>query len=151
MMISAYGLGDTVPTSALYPIPQNSVLEYLAAGGMSYSGGLGQVTQANPNAGTYSDINCPTACWWLGNGLDMSTLGQECWPCHNTCLAGTIWDTTNLVCSASPATANQVTPVTAQSPLDITLQTFGQTFSSAVPWLIGGAVLIFALPLLLRR
>lgn len=56
----------------------------------------------NPNAGTYSDINCPTSCWLLGNGLDMSILGQECWPCHNICPSGSIWDTANNVCSGNP-------------------------------------------------
>jgi len=80
--------------------------------------GLGQLAaafQANPDAGTYDDINCPTSCFVLGNVLDMTVLGQECWPCHNVCPAGTVWDTTNLVCSATPATVNSVAPVTQNS------------------------------------
>src|SRR5579872_4747239 len=64
--------------------------------------GLAAAVNPNPYAGTYSDISCPTSCWLLGNGLDMSILGQECWPCHNICPTGQKWDTTALACSANP-------------------------------------------------
>lgn len=62
--------------------------------------GMGAVATSNPYPGTYSDVNCPTSCFLLGNGLDMSILGQECWPCHNLCPAGTGWDAAALACDA---------------------------------------------------
>jgi hypothetical protein len=95
--------------------------------------GLGSATQANPNAGTYSDLNCPTSCFVLGNVLDMSILGQECWPCHNVCPPGTVWDTSGLVCSSNPAVPNPVVPTTQNdqpppTPVDCT-QVWNQYFS----------------------
>ena len=113
--------------------------------------GLGQVAQANPNAGTYSDINCPNSCYVLGNVLDMSILGQECWPCHNVCPAGTVWDTTNLQCSANPTTTNTVVPTVPQSPTDVTIQNLQQLLGNMGPWVIGGIALIVILPLILKR
>jgi hypothetical protein len=109
--------------------------------------GLGQVAQANPNAGTYSDLNCPTSCFVLGNGLDMSILGQECWPCHNTCPAGTVWDTTNLQCSASPASVNPVVPVTPANPF----QPFLDSIGNYLPWVVIGLVAIVVLPVVLKK
>jgi len=81
-------------------------------------GGLGQsiissiegaITGTGPTgttAGTFADPNCPFSCWVFGNILDTEVLGQECWPCGNVCPSGQSWDTTNLVCSANPATTN---------------------------------------------
>jgi hypothetical protein len=85
----------------------------LPKSGMS---GLG----ASANAGTYSDPNCPFSCFVLGNGLDMAVLGSECAPCHNICPTGTVWDTTNLVCSSTPAAVNPMTPVSAAGSSDAT-------------------------------
>ena len=113
--------------------------------------GFGQVAQANPQAGTYSDLNCPNSCFLLGNVLDMSILGQECWPCHNVCPAGTVWDTTALACSATPQTTNPVVPTVPQSALDVTLTNLQQTIGTIAPWLIGGLVLILVVPMLLRK
>lgn len=71
---------------------------------MSYvNQGLGAV---DPNAGTYEDPNCPFYCWSVGNLLDMELFGQNCWPCHNVCPPGQSWDTTNNVCSGTPASSN---------------------------------------------
>lgn len=61
----------------------------------------------NPYQGTYSDVNCPTRCWVLGNGLDTAILGVTCWPCHNVCPTGTIWDTKNQKCATTPEEVNQ--------------------------------------------
>ena len=112
-------------------------------------GDLRAATQANPNAGTYYDINCPTGCYVLGNVLDMSILGQECWPCHNTCPSGTVWDTTALACSGTPATTNPVVPATVNdepppTPTDCTTF-FNEYFNpqcggSEYPLIIGGAL-----------
>lgn len=64
---------------------------------------------ANPDAGTFSDVNCPWWCWVLGNGID-TAVSSQCFPCGNVCPAGSIWDTTNLTCSATPVTSNTGTP-----------------------------------------
>ena len=74
-------------------------------GGLRGVGGVGATAPTNPYPGTYDDINCPFSCWLLGNGLDISILGQECWPCHNICPSGTGWDTSTLTCDAAGATA----------------------------------------------
>lgn len=66
---------------------------------------------ANPYPGTYSDVNCPTKCYLAGNLLDTSLFGQDCWPCHNICPVGSVWDTANLVCSGSPEATNPQSPV----------------------------------------
>lgn len=119
---------------------------------------LGTCAQANPNAGTYSDLNCPTSCFLLGNGLDMSMLGQECWPCHNVCPPGTCWDTGALQCSATPGTVNPVTPVTqtdapAPAPVDCS-GTWNSMFNSqcggsTLPLTIGGIAIVAILAVVL--
>jgi len=114
--------------------------------------GLGQtlVAPGNPNGGTYSDINCPGTCYMLGNVLDMAILGNRCWPCHNVCPAGTVWDTTNLVCSANPASVNPVTPASSQDtgngvPQDVCSQALGMscmTLGIFAAILVAGLVLV---------
>jgi hypothetical protein len=116
---------------------------------MSYARrGMGAIAQANPYAGTYSDLNCPTSCWALGNGLD-SILGSMCWPCHNACPPGTIWDTANNACSGSPSAPNPIVPVTdtGAPPVDCStwwnqytnVQCGGSTYT--LPLVLGGALL----------
>jgi hypothetical protein len=58
----------------------------------------------NPKAGSYSDVNCPWWCLLPGGSNDSG----PCYPCSNTCPAGTNFDTTNYVCTANPATTNCV-------------------------------------------
>jgi hypothetical protein len=57
----------------------------------------------NANPGTFWDVNCPAYCIVGGTGLFG---GNDCWPCSNVCPSGTNFDTTNSVCSATPATTN---------------------------------------------
>lgn len=148
------GVGDFVPTLSMYQFPQNSVLEYAAAGGVNYSGGLtglGDVAQPQPNAGTFSDVNCPTSCWFTG-GVTGDLFGrQACWPCYNLCPAGSVWDTTALACSQAPATTSPTVPVTEQSPTVTAIQATGQALGSMMPWVVIGLVALVALPLVLRR
>lgn len=68
--------------------------------------GFGQTgpNLANPYAGTFQDVNCPSWCFVLGNGVD--NLFAACTPCYSVCPAGQIWDTTNDVCSANPVSSN---------------------------------------------
>lgn len=60
------GLGDDVPTSAMYPIPQNSVLAYWESGGISNEGGL-----TGLGCGCGGKCGCSDGC-----GSGMSGLGQ---------------------------------------------------------------------------
>jgi hypothetical protein len=73
---------------------------------------------SNPDAGTFMDVNCPWWCYVLGNGID-TAVSSACFPCGNICPAGTIWDTTNYVCSATPKTSNTSTPSTGVPPTSI--------------------------------
>lgn len=102
------GVGDFVPTLAMYQFPQNSVLEYEAAGGISYGGGLTGLGGLGTSMfcpvavpGTDCDPNCPSWCAFVPLSSDMSL---SCWPCSNVCPTGQQWDTTNLKCSATPTT-----------------------------------------------
>jgi hypothetical protein len=178
-------LGDFAPAAAMYPIPQNSVTAAVQAGllpsaptlglsvsdvnsgpvafvnpgaGVSGLGGLGACSQADPYPGTFSSINCPTSCWLLGNGLDMELLGQECWPCGNTCPSGTCWDTTALACSGTPATTNAVVPTNLDSspvptPIDCTSVwnqlTNAQCGGSSLPIILGGVAIVAILGIVL--
>lgn len=95
---------------------------------------LGACSQADPNAGTYDSVNCPTSCFVLGNVLDTTILGQECWPCHNVCPPGTCWDTSALQCSGTPSATNPVIPSTQNDappppPVDCT-STWSQLFNN---------------------
>lgn len=141
--------------------------------------GLGDVAQSNPTPGTYYDLNCPNSCYLLGNVLDTSILGAECWPCHNVCPAGTVWDTAALRCSSAPGSTNPVVPVTEQSPAVTVAQSkcaagggtwdpVGQACSCTgwdptsmtcspiapylqyIPWIVGGIALLAITPLLLN-
>lgn len=97
-------------------------MPYLPKGARIRRGrGMGQVLTnvANPYPGSYSDVNCPTFCFLLGNGLDMA-VSQSCWPCHNICANGTAWDSTQDTCVATPGAvagvANLVTPAGTTNP-----------------------------------
>ena len=128
--------------------------------------GMGAATQANANAGTYSDINCPGSCYLLGNVLDMSILGQECWPCHNVCPSGTVWDTAAMACSSNPSAPNPVTPTTQDSsdPATACAAAFGtydpntgvcttitSQLGTYLPWILGGLALLMLAPLATSR
>jgi hypothetical protein len=121
--------------------------------------GLGACAQSNPSAGTYDDINCPTSCFLLGNALDMSVLGQECWPCHNVCPPGTCWDTTGMLCSATPSATNPTIPTTVNdapvpAPVDCT-STWNTMFnpqcggSTTALMMIGGIAIVALLGVVL--
>lgn len=115
--------------------------------------GLGACAQTDPNPGTFSSINCPTSCFVLGNVLDTTILGQECWPCGNVCPSGTCWDTTNLQCSATPATTNGVVPTTvndapAPAPVDCTSiwnSMFNSQCGGSTTFLMIGGIAVVAL------
>jgi hypothetical protein len=144
-------MGDLLPTVSMYQFPENSVLAALRAGNLSFQSGLGDVAQPQPNAGTFSDVNCPTSCWFTG-GVTGDLLGrQACWPCYNLCPAGTVWDTTALACSATPATTSPTVPVVQQSPGVSAIQAAGQALGSYLPWVVVGLVALVALPMVLRR
>lgn len=119
--------------------------------------GLGACSQSDPNPGTFSSINCPGSCWWLGNALDTAILGQECWPCGNVCPPGTCWDTTALACSATPTTTNSVVPVTQNdaappAPVDCSTTwnqlTNSQCTISTGVYVMGGVAALAAMLLL---
>jgi len=63
------GLGDDVPTSAMYPIPQNSVLASYESGGSSYQGGVPNLSGLGCGCG--GKCGCSDGC-----GSGMSGLGQ---------------------------------------------------------------------------
>jgi hypothetical protein len=112
--------------------------------------GLGATcTQTDPSPGTVSSINCPDWCLAVAWLADLGYMPQSCWPCSNACPSGYCWDTTNLVCSATPATT--VTPVTqgAGAPpaaVDCTQMwnqlTNSQCGASSTPLIIGGVVIL---------
>lgn len=136
--------------------------------------GLGAVAQAgNPNAGTYYDINCPNRCYVMGNVIDTSLpsflgFGNKCWPCHNVCPPGTVWDTNVDGCSAAPVAPNPVVPITELTP-DQACAASGGTYDpntgfcapptpldtsvsklvGYIPWVVGGLVAMTVLPALL--
>jgi hypothetical protein len=140
--IGVRGIGDTVPTSMMYQFAPNSVLQ---------AAGLGDVAQPQPNAGTFSDVNCPGSCWWTG-GVTGDLFGrQACWPCYNVCPAGTVWDTTALGCSQAPTTVSPTVPVVQQSPTITAIQAAGQAVGSWMPLIIAGVVTILVLPIVLGR
>lgn len=126
--------------------------------------GLGAVAQANPDAGTYYDINCPNSCYVLGNVLDTAILGAKCWPCHNVCPVGTVWDNAAQACSGSPVTPNAEVPVTqlpdcpSGSSWDAQLSKcvapgadFLPTLQGYLPWILGGVVLLAIVPSFMGR
>lgn len=123
--------------------------------------GLGVASQANAYAGTYDDINCPTSCFVLGNVLDTAILGAECWPCHNVCPPGTVWDTAVEACSSNPAVPNPVTPTTqdetpAPAPSTCTSwwdRYFNSQCGGSTTFLLigGGLVAVVAVAIAFRR
>ena len=66
-----HGLGDMVPTAAMYPIEQNSVLQY-AAGGITQSGGITGLSGFGDSTGLF-DTGLFTGGW------DLSTWGWGEW------------------------------------------------------------------------
>jgi hypothetical protein len=86
---------------------------------------------ANPDAGTFMDVNCPWWCWVLGNGID-TAVSAACFPCGNICPSGTIWDTTNYVCSATPKTSNTSTPSTGPTTPSTTYLAYGAMALAAI-------------------
>jgi hypothetical protein len=110
--------------------------------------GLGACAQTDPYPATYESVNCPQACFLAGQFFDW-TLGQECWPCHNACPTGYCWDTTNLVCSLTPATSstpaqqNDAAPPAAIDCTSLWNQwTNAQCGGSSTPLMIGGILLV---------
>ena len=57
----------------------------------------------NTYPGTPSDVNCP---WWCLFTDYSSSMFPACTPCVNQCPTGTVWDTTNNICTTTPATTN---------------------------------------------
>jgi hypothetical protein len=113
--------------------------------------GLGACSQSDPSPGTISSINCPDWCIPLGWLADLGYMPQSCWPCSNACPSGYCWDTTNLVCSATPATTNTVVPALQNAanppaPVDCTSTwnqlTSSQCGASSLPLIIGGVVIL---------
>jgi hypothetical protein len=98
-------------------------------GGSLYSGLLGTANNCanNTNPGTTGDVNCPFWCSFLPSVLQTAA----CWPCTNICAAGTNFDTTNNVCSATPATTN-CTSGAAGCPAYCTLP-FTSSLAACVP------------------
>jgi hypothetical protein len=99
---------------------------------------LGALGVPNTNPGTYSDVDCPFSCFLLGNGLDNAILGNECWPCHNICPAGTVFDTTNYVCSSSPVTTNDTGGGSSSCPGYCSWLPFSNILSQCSPCSTGG-------------
>lgn len=54
----------------------------------------------NTLPGTPSDVNCPWWCAWV------DYLPGACTPCQSICPTGTVWDTTNNICTSTPVTTN---------------------------------------------
>lgn len=110
--------------------------------------GLGACSQADPNAGTASSINCSAVC---ANTWPFAEMFQTCWPCANVCPVGTCWDTTNLICSPNPATTNQTTPASQNDaapppPVDCTTVlnqlTNSQCGATSWPLIVGGIIVL---------
>lgn len=78
------GVGDVVPTAAMYPIPQNSVLQY-AAGGLTYGDGLAinGISYGLSGLGQQTGTSGAPGTGLLGTGLfaslDPSTWGPGEW------------------------------------------------------------------------
>lgn len=75
----------------------------------------------NTLPGTPSDVNCP---WWC-NLPPAELIFSACTPCSTTCPAGTVWDTTNDVCSSTPVTTNCNSNAAAPCPSYCTIPLIG--------------------------
>ena len=105
---------------------------------------------ANPDAGTFEDVNCPFWCWLLGNGID-TAVSAACFPCGNVCPAGTIWDTTNYVCSATPATSNTSSPAGSKNnPTPCTSSIIPNVCDSTI-YISGGIIAAVLLMLVVKK
>lgn len=120
--------------------------------------GLGATPPAD-NVGTYSDPNCPSYCFLLGNVVD-EAVSNQCWPCHNICPNGTAWDKASTSClptsGSGPAATNSCPGYCAWVPFATTLFTECQPCTQTsggsgltTPGLIGAGVAAIALILVL--
>ena len=77
----------------------------------------------NTYPGTPADVNCPWYCPFT------AFLPSACTPCTQQCPTGTVWDTTNNVCSSSPVTTNCVAG-SAACPSYCNIPLIGSFFSA---------------------
>jgi len=115
-------------------------------------------------AGTYSDPNCPTWCFFAGNVVD-EAISNSCWPCHNICPDGTQWDKSSSSClpvgGGTPATTScpgycnwlplANTLLTECQPCKGTSGGSGLTTSGLVGLAIGGLLVVTVLIMAVKR